>query len=195
MSSIDKAIATQLANIEKRTGKSLDELKALVQACKANPATSKHTQIVAHLKQSLGMGHGDANTLVHIALQSDGASVAALQEAAGADVLDAIYSGAKAGLRPLHEALMTRLQEFGEFEIAPKKTYLSLRRKKQFAMLGPATNTQVELGLNSKTLVGGERLKALPPGGMCNFKLRLSSATEIDAQLLDWARAAYAEAG
>jgi hypothetical protein len=150
---------------------------------------------VAHLKQSLGMGHGDANTLVHIALQSDGASVAARQDAAGADVLDAIYVGAKAALRPLHDAVMAQLHALGEFEIAPKKTYLSLRRKKQFAMLGPATNTQIELGLNSKTLSGGERLKALPPGGMCNFKLRLSSAAEIDAQLLDWVRTAYAEAG
>jgi hypothetical protein len=194
MSSIDQAVATQLANIEKRTGKSLDELKAIVLSCKQNPATSKHTQIVAHLKQALSMGHGDANTLVHIALQSDGASLAAQQDAAGADLLDAIYVGAKAGLRPLHEALMARLHEFGEFEIAPKKTYLSLRRKKQFAMVGPATQTQIELGLNSKTLTGGERLKALPPGGMCNFKLRLSSADEIDAQLLDWIRSAYAEA-
>ena len=49
-----------------------------------------------HAQADLGMGHGDANTLVHVVLKSDGASAA---EAAGkgpADVLDEIYSGAKA---------------------------------------------------------------------------------------------------
>ena len=48
--------------------------------------------------------------------------------------------------------------KFGSFEIAPKKTYLSLRRIKQFAMIGPATNTQVEVGLNVKGLKAAGRL-------------------------------------
>ena len=97
------------------------------------------------LKNDLGMGHGDANTLVHI---QRGGNVRA--EVTVGDDLDAIYTGAKAGLRPIHEKLMAAISKFGPFEIAPKKAYVSLRRKKQFATIGPATNTRVEVGLNMK---------------------------------------------
>ena len=58
---MDKALATQLANIEKRTGKSLDALAKIVKAS----GLSKHGEIRDMLKRDLGMGHGDANTLVH----------------------------------------------------------------------------------------------------------------------------------
>ena len=58
-------------------------------------------------------------------------------------------------------------------------------------MLGPATKDQVELGLNAKGLPASPRLKALPPGGMCQYSVRLSTAGEIDAELLAWVRTAY----
>jgi hypothetical protein len=112
-----------------------------------------------------------------------------------AEPLDAIYTGAKASLRPLHDAVMQRIATLGAFQVAPKKTYLSLRRRKQFAMVGPATKDQVEIGLNAKSLPADPRLKALAPGGMCQYTVRLSSANEIDAALTGWVRAAYDAAG
>ena len=121
---MDKALATQLANIEKRTGKSLDELATLVRSS----GLSRHGEIRDMLKRDLGMGHGDANTLVHYVLQSDGASAAEKNPSA---VLDEIYAGAKSALRPIHDKLMLEIETFGPFEIAPKKGYVSLRRKKQ----------------------------------------------------------------
>jgi hypothetical protein len=182
MNSVDKALATQLANIEKRSGKSLAELTALLAAS----GLSKHGEQVAYLKETMGLGHGDANTLAHYAKQS-----AAPAAAENTDPLDAIYVGAKAPLRALHEALLARIANLGEFEQAPKKTYISLRRSKQFAMVGPATAKEIDIGINSKSLTGGARLKALPPGGMCQFKVRLSSPSEIDAELLGWLDEAF----
>jgi len=73
MADPDKALATQLANIETRTGKSLAELRRLVKGS----GLTKHGQLVAMLKDTLGMGHGDANTVVHLALKSDGERAAA----------------------------------------------------------------------------------------------------------------------
>jgi hypothetical protein len=196
---MDKALQTQLANIEKRTGKSLAELAALVNGS----GLEKHGQMVAMLKATLGMGHGDANTLVHYAKQSPSISTAAraasepgAAPAASVEAeLDRIYAGPKAALRPIHESLMAAITEFGPFEIAPKKTYLSLRRKKQFATIGPATNTNVEVGLNMKDVPATTRLEALPPGGMCQYRVRLGAASEVDAELIGWIRRAFDSAG
>jgi hypothetical protein len=87
--------------------------------------------------------------------------------------------------------LHAEISKLGAFETAPKKSYVSLRRKKQFAMLGSATKAEVELGLNAKALSGSARLKAMPPGGMCQYSVRLSKPSEIDAELMGWVRAAY----
>jgi hypothetical protein len=188
---VDKALATQLANIEKRTGKSLDVLARIVRGS----GLAKHGEIRDMLKRDLGMGHGDANTLVHYVFKSDGASAAEGAQKSPGTVLNEIYSGAKSALRPIHDTLMAAIETFGPFEIAPKKGYVSLRRKKQFAMIGPATNTRVDLGLNMKGVAGTARLKAMPAGGMCQYQVRLATPDEVDSQLIGWIRQAYESAG
>lgn len=187
MGVIEKAVATQLANIEKRTGKSLAELGDIVAAS----GLVKHGELVAMLKRDLGMGHGDANTLVHtLRKQAEGGDAVSAE-----DAVAALYTGKKEALRPIHDRLIARIRKFGPFEEAPKKTYVSLRRKKQFATIGPATNTQVEVGLNVKGLAATARLVQLPPKGMCDYKVRLSAPAEVDAALVGWLRQAYDAAG
>jgi hypothetical protein len=189
MSSLDKAIQTQLENIQKKTGKSLDELVAIVK----KSGLTKHGEIRDYLKRELGLGHGDANTLVHVVLQSDGQRAA---EGKSTDqVLDEIYVGAKAHMRPIHEKLMKEIVKFGEFEIAPKKGYVSLRRKKQFAMIGPKTNARFEVGINARDFKKNARLLEQPKGSMCNYIVNVTDAKEVDAQLIAWVKAAYEEAG
>lgn len=191
MSTPEQAIQTQLANIQRKTGKSLDELAAVVRAS----GLSKHGEIRDLLKRELGLGHGDANTLTHTVLKGGGTAASQAQAAGTGDVVDEIYSGAKAALRPIHDRLMAAIDSFGEFEIAPKKGYLSLRRKKQFAMIGPATNTRVEVGLNMKDVGATGRLTAMPPGGMCNYKVKVTDASQVDGELIAWIRRAYDSAG
>jgi hypothetical protein len=145
------------------------------------------------LKRDLGLGHGDANTLVHVVLQSDGTRVAEGKSMEA--VLDEIYAGAKAGFRPIHEKLMKAIEPFGEFETVPKKGYVSLRRKKQFAMIGPKTNTRFEVGLNAKDLQNHSRLLGQPKGSMCNYIVNLTDAQEVDDQLVAWLKSAFEQAG
>lgn len=191
------ATLTQLRNIQARTGKSIAELHAAV----VGAGLAKHGERRNWLMEQFELGYGDAHAvalLIGKPLPDLGSAVPAALAAALApegDPLDAIYAGAKAGLRPLHETVMQALAALGPFEQAPKKSYVSLRRRKQFAMVGPATKDLVEVGLNAKSLPPHPRLKALPPGGMCNYSVRLGSAGEIDATLLGWARAAYDAAG
>jgi hypothetical protein len=183
---VDKATETQLRNIQTRSGKTLDQLFEVIR----KSGLAKHGEIRDMLKKDLGLGHGDANTLVHV-FQKASAPV----EAASGDPLDAIYVGGKAHLRPIHEKLMAAIGKFGEFEVAPKKGYVSLRRKKQFAMIGPATQTRVEVGLNMKGVPATARLLAVPPGGMCQYKVNVTDAKEVDAELVAWVRQAYESAG
>jgi len=90
---------------------------------------------------------------------------------------------------------MAAVDAFGEFEIATKKGYVSLRRKKQFAMVGPATNTRVEVGLNMKDVKATDRLAALPPGQMCQYKVKITESAEVDPGLIAWIKRAYDAAG
>ena len=189
MNSLDKAVQTQIDNIQKKTGKSLAEITSIVD----QSGLTKHGDIVDLLKNTLGLGHGDANALAHAILKSDGTRAAegkSLQT-----VLDEIYTGPKADLRPIHEALMKHIDQFGEFEIAPKKGYVSLRRKKQFAMIGPKTNTRFEVGINAKEITKNKRLLEQPKGSMCNYIVNLTDVKEIDAELVAWIKLAYEQAG
>lgn len=188
---MEKALTTQIANIEKKTGKSLDELAQLIRAS----GLTRHGEIRDMLKRDLGLGHGDANTLVHVTLKTDGQSAAETAGLSEADVLAGIYAGPKAGLRPIHEAFMSAVRTFGPFDVAPKKGYVSLRRKKQFAMIGPGANTRVDVGLNMKDVPATPRLQAVPPGGMCQYKVKLTGASEVDEELVAWVRRAYESAG
>lgn len=83
----------------------------------------------------------------------------------------------------------------GAYDKAPKKDYVSMRRKKQFAMLGPATRDAIELGLNVKGLPASARLNVMPAGSMCQYTVRIVTPGEIDAELMTWVRSAYQAAG
>ena len=183
MADPNAGIAKQITHIEAKTGQSFAALCQLI----ADSGLAKVSEQRSMLMERLGLGYGDANML---ALKAKEAA-APLAD----DPLDAIYSGAKAAMRPRHQALSAKIDALGPHEQAPKKGYISLRRKKQFAMLGPATQTQLELGLNAKALTGSARLKAMPAGGMCQYTVRLSSASDIDAELMAWLGAAFDAAG
>ncbi|MGH7494493.1 MAG: DUF5655 domain-containing protein [bacterium] len=191
MSSVDKAVETQLKNIQTKTGKTLEQLYALIR----KSGVAKHSEIRDMLKKDLGMGHGDANTVVHLYMKSAEPPAAQSKAASPDAAVDEIYSGPKAHFRPIHDKLMAAINKFGEFEIAPKKGYVSLRRKKQFAMIGPATQTRFEVGLNMKGVKATARLNAMPPGGMCQYKVNLTDAKEVDKELIDWIKQAYESAG
>ena len=184
---VERARANQLANIEKRTGKSLAELAKLVKSS----GLAKHGEVVAMLKAKLGLGHGDANAIAHFAKSAGTAPAPASSDAA----IDELYVGPKAALRPIHDAVMAKVAGFGEFEIAPKKGYLSLRRAKQFASITPATKTRLDIGIILKGVEGTDRFVAQPAMAMFPFKVGLSSVGEVDKELLTWLKRAFDAAG
>jgi hypothetical protein len=191
MSSLDKARETQLANIQSKTGKSLDELRGILQSS----GFTKHSELRNFVMEKYHLGFGDAAMLVHFALGTDGQTAAQESGASLEEILADIYSGAKSALRPVHDAVWMVISSFGEYEPVPKKGYLSLRRKRQFAMVGPGTRGRLEIGINMKNVPANERLISQPPGGMCQYKVFLTSVDEVDGEFSDWLRRAYDQAG
>lgn len=176
---VDKAIAAQLQNIVMGTGTSLETWTERIEERRATG--SRHAQLVAWLKAEYGLSHGNANTLVH---------TAARQTEPQTDLVAAQYAGAKAGLRPIYDELVAAATSFGEdVEVAPRKTCVSLRRSKQFAMLTPATRTRLDLGLNLKDVDPQGRLA--PASGMCTHKIALAGLGDVDDEVRGWLRKAY----
>jgi Domain of unknown function (DUF4287)/Domain of unknown function (DUF5655) len=183
MATLDDATRTQIANIERKTGKSMDELVAMVAAS----GLQKHGEIVAWLKSEHGFGHGDANL---VAITAKRGSV--LEQDTDA-LVDAMYAGPKAALRPFHDRVIAAAQALGgDVELAPKQAYVSLRRSKQFGTVGPASGGRLEVGFNLKGVEPDGRLEATT--GMCTHRVRLSSPDEFDAEVAGWMREAYERA-
>lgn len=183
MSSIEQQIATQLANIEKSTGRSVAEWTRLIR----ESGLDKHGQLVAMLKEQHGLGHGNANLLVIKARES--AAGGPTDEQA---LIDSHYAGKNAGLRPLYDEVVAAVKAFGaDVELAPKKTYVSLRRNKQFGQVGPAAG-QLEVCLNLPGRDGTERLR--PITGMATHRVRIKAEDGLDDELLGWLKEAYQRA-
>jgi Domain of unknown function (DUF5655)/Domain of unknown function (DUF4287) len=188
MATPDQALATQRRNIETKIGRDLVTVRDEIAAS----GKLKHGEVRTWLMERYGLGYGDANSLAHFANGSKGAPTELGSES---DPVGDIYAGKKQHLRGIHDAVIAAIRHWGEFEIAPKKGYVALRRKKQFAMLGPKNAERAELGLNLKDDVASDRVVALKPGGMCQYAVALHSTNEIDDELLRVLRRAFDAAG
>src|SRR5262249_16180602 len=109
------------------------------------------------------------------------------------DPVSALYTGKKASLRPLHDALMTAIQAFSDdIELAPKNGYLSLRRRKQFAMIQPSAAGRIDLGLILRDVPPHARLESAKGfTALLTQRGGLSGTADIDPQLTAWLQRAY----
>ena len=184
----DDMAATMIANMKSKTGKTLEQWLAIAKKTGAE----KHGQIVKALKTDHGLTHGYANLVAHKLLKSDAGSKAE----GGTDLVAAQYAGPKAGLKPIYDAVIKAARSVGkDVEIAPKKTYVSLRRNKQFAIVQPSTRTRVDLGLNLKDEKAAGRLeKSGSFNAMVTHRVRLEKPADVDKDVIAWLKKAWAEA-
>jgi hypothetical protein len=179
----DDAIASMIANYEKNTGKPFETWIALMKKEKL----AKHGEIVKRLKDRHGMGHGYANLVATHVLRNDAAAVG------NDDLVEAQYTGTKAALRPLYDRLAAAVAKFGDdVELSPKKTYVSLRRARQFGLIQPSTADRLDVGINLKGIAPKGRLEASGSfNAMVTHRVRVTADNQIDAELVSWLKAAY----
>jgi hypothetical protein len=185
MGKVEDATATMIANLEAKTGKSMEAWVKIVQAEKLG----KHGDRVAFLKLKHGLGHGYANLVAHSV--AGGGTLSR-----GDDPVAEQFAGAKAALRPIYDALLTTVQKFGgDVDVSPKKANVSLRRSKQFALLQPSTATRFDVGINLKGAPPSGRLEASGSfSAMVSHRVRLESLKDVDKELIGWLKQAYDQA-
>jgi len=183
---MDKATLTMIDNLYKNTGKSLEQWIEIVKS----QNFVKHGEIVKFLKEQHEFSHGFANLVAHKANESDAGSADNHN-----DLITNQYQG-KEHFKAIYDKLISEIQTFGkDIEIAPKNTYISLRRKKQFATLNPATKTRFEIGINLKGKEPKGKLEPEKPNAMCSHKINLTDLKGIDKEVIEWFRTAYDNAG
>ena len=176
-----------VSKIEAETGKKLDYFVKAVRDAKL----SKHKEILNYFKDEHGLSYGYANTMAH--------SVRDVIEGVKSEdtLVEEQYAGAKADLKPIYDAVIKAVGKFGkDMEIAPKKSYVSLRRKKQFAIVQPSTKTRMDIGLIIKGKDTTERLEeGAKWNGMCTHRVRVTEKGEVDSELVGWLKEAYEASG
>ena len=179
---MDKALQTMIDNMPEKTGKSLTEWKDVLKT----KSFTKHSEGVNFLKKEHGVTHGFANTIVTLSKEENNSP---------ADLVAQQYKG-KENLTPIYEALLKVVKTFGDdVTITPKKTTVSIIRKKQFALIKPATKTRIDLGLKIKNKPTTDRLESSGPfGSMCTHRVQLTDASQVDGELIDWLKEAYKKA-
>lgn len=183
---IDKATQTQIANIEKNSGKTLKQWIEIVN----KSGFARHGELVSFLKEKHGFTHGNANVVVHFAKQSHAGATENSD-----DLIREQYKG-KENLKPWYDRIMAEISKFGkDVEVAPKKAYVSLRRKKQFALIQPSTKERLDVGLNIKGVApsgiveDGKKWNA-----MCTHRIRIENEKAINKELVNWIKQAYDQA-
>lgn len=184
MATPEEMAATMQRNLPEKTGKSLSEWHKILK----KSSLEKHGELVKLLKSDHAVTHGFANFIV--------AKYRETGTTTDDGLVDAQYAGPKADLRPIYDALINAVSSFGkDVELAPKKTYVSLRAKKQFGLIQPSTKTRVDIGLNLGAIKATKRLENSGSfNAMVSHRVRLASVDEVDNQLIGWLKKAYGAA-
>jgi hypothetical protein len=112
-----------------------------------------------------------------------------------AALVEAMFTGPKAALRPLYEELLKIVIAIGkDVKACPCKTIVPLYRRHVFAQIKPATNKRLDLGLALKNIETPERLidtGGLLKGDRITHRIPIVKATDIDAEVKHWLKIAY----
>lgn len=152
-------------------GQSPGEMMAAVVAeGPATPAARKQW-----LQQTYGLGQ---NTAMAILGRLNG-SAAAYEDAAG--------------LRPLYETLAALARDLGaDVRLKPCRTYVTIARRSQFAVIQATTRTRVDLGLSLRGIdCDLAPARNLGGGEVITHRISITESAGITPAVREWLRRAY----
>src|SRR5579871_632745 len=177
---------TIISAMPEKTGHSLEEWLEIVQ--EQAPAGEKERRDWLKSKHGLGLNYA---SIIAEAAEGKGQIFTVegyLREAP--KYVEDLFSGPKAALRPLYEALLAAGLKLGkDVKACPCKTFVPLYRKHVFAQIKPTTRTRIDLGLALKDLKTPQRL--IDTGGFAKKdritrRIEITSPDQIDDDVRRW---------
>ena len=181
-----------VTELKAKTGRSLEEWLKHIK--KSGPKDEEERR--QWLKDEYKLG---TNTAWWLAERAEGKGEEAADpslylQAAERDV-EKMFSGAKAHLRPIYDALLKLGLKVGkEAKACPCQTIVPLYRNHVFAQIKPTTNTRIDLGFALGDMKPIGRL--IDTGGFAKkdritHRIPISSLAEIDDEVKHWLNVAY----
>ena len=181
-----------VAELKQKTGRSLDEWLRLIK--KSGPKDEKARR--DWLKTEHGLGTNSAWWLAERA-QGKGSEIGDPNEylKAAEGYVEGMFSGSKAGLRPIYDQLLkTGLKIGKDVKACPCQTIVPLYRNHVFAQIKPTTTKRIDIGFALGDLKPTGRL--IDTGGFAKkdritHRIELTSIDHVDAFVEKWLRRAY----
>jgi hypothetical protein len=181
-----------VAELKQKTSRSLDEWLRLIK--KAGPKDEKARR--EWLKTEHGLGTNSAWWLAERAEgkgSETGDPDVYLQAAEG--YVETMFSGGKAELRPIYDALLKAGLKVGkDAKACPCRTIVPLYRKHVFAQIKPTTRTRIDIGFALGNMKPKGRL--IDTGGFAKkdritHRIPITSLDDIDDEVNHWLKVAY----
>src|SRR3989442_5965119 len=181
-----------IAELKQKTGRTLEEWLRLIK--KSGPKDEKARR--KWLKAEYGLG---TNSAWWLAERADGKGTEVgdpdeyLKAAEG--YVENMFSGAKAGLRPIYDALLKLGLSVGkDAKACPCQTIVPLYRNHVFAQIKPTTRTRIDMGFALRDTKPTGRL--IDTGGFAKkdritHRIPITQLADIDKEVQRWLKAAY----
>jgi hypothetical protein len=181
-----------IVELPQKTGRSLEEWLLLVK--EEGPKTEKEQR--EWLKQEFGLGTNSAWWIAERAAGRGGEDSDPESYLIAAEShVEAMFSGSKAGLRPLFDALLKLGKSLGkDVKACPGKTIVPLYRHHVFAQIKPATRSRIDFGFALKNTKATGRLLdtgGLAKGDRITHRIEITALADIDDEVKRWLQAAY----
>lgn len=181
----DDMMGAVIGSLGTRTGRSLEEWLALVEASGIDPLDQNAVR--RWLRSEHGVPQNSQWAIADAAARAAGWVRPSVEE-----YVDGQYRGAKAGLRPIYDVLASAITGLGEdVRVEGRGGYTPFVRGRQFAAVAAAARDRVDLGLRFTDAPASARLQPATAPGQATHKIALRSVADVDDELLHLVRAAY----
>jgi len=181
-----------IAELKQKTGRTLDEWLRLIK--KSGPKDEQARR--EWLKTEHGLGTNHASSIADRSV-GKGAELGDPDEylKAAEGYVEQMYSGTRAGLRPIYDALLKVGLKVGkDVKACPCQTIVPLYRNHVFAQIKPTTTKRVDIGFALGEMKPQGRL--IDTGGFAKkdritHRIEITSPKDVDDEVKHWLKVAY----